>query len=445
MRRPGPVIALLVAALALLSFNGAAAQTADTLRLGLADALAGARARNPGVLQAVAEHRARKADVLAGSAAFLPRLTAELGLIRSDDPVAVFGGRLREGRFTQADFALDALNHPRPLTDAATTLTVEQPLFQPEALLARRGGQAASRAALYGEARTREVAAFEAIQAYWAARLAQDRVTVLQEELEVARRVLTQVQSLRRNGSVTLVDEQLARARVSELESSLASGAARRLAANDLLLITLGEPPERPLLLSDSLTASGLGSDTVSAAGRDDLAALQATLEASNANTTRAKGSWLPAAGAFAALDWHAGSLGVVQGARHWSAGVVVRWSPFRGLADLGQLRRAEAEQEAARERLADQSRRAMAEVRLARADRAAALASVQAAEAALAGAAQAARIAGVRYTEGVGTLTELLAVRAAESGQRLARLDALYRASVADASLALALGRIPQ
>jgi len=123
----------------------------------------------------------------------------------------------------------------------------------------------------------------------------------------------------------------------------------------------------------------------------------------------------------------------------------VIRWTPFRGLADVGQLSRAKAERDAARERLGDLRRRADAETRLARAERAAALASVEAADAALAGAAQAARVAGVRYAEGVATITELLAVRAAESTQRLARLQALYQARVADAALLLSLGRLPQ
>jgi outer membrane protein TolC len=253
------------------------------------------------------------------------------------------------------------------------------------------------------------------------------------------------VQSLRRNGSVTVVDEQLARARVSELAADLAVADAARGAAGDLLLLTLGEPPDRPLLLSDSLAVVVPGRDSLSPARRDDIAALEAALQAGEANLTRAKGTWVPTAGAFGTLDWHSGSAGLAQGPRHWTAGLLVRWSPFRGLADLGQLRRAEAELDAARTRLADQRRRALAEVRLARAERTAALASIQAADAALAGAAQAARIAGVRYGEGVGTLTELLALRAAESAQRLARLNALYQARVADAALALALGRTPE
>lgn len=444
MRYPVQVAATVVG-LTCTMVGAAVAQEADTLRLGLADALTRARQRHPAVIQAAAERRARDADVLASAAAFTPRLGAQLGLLRSDDPVAVFGGRLRQGRFGEADFSLDALNRPAPLTDVSTTLSVEQPLFQPEAMMARRAGLAAARAAALGETRTGQTAAFDAIRTYYAVRLAEDRLVVLQEALEVARRVLAQVQSLRRNGVVTVVDEQLARARVSELESSLAAAAARRVAAEDLLLAVLGEPAGRPLLLGDSLMAPAPGADTLAAARRDDVAALEAALAAADANVARAKGSWVPSAGAFGRLDWHSGRAGIAQGPRRWTAGLVIRWTPFRGLADVGQLRRAEAERDAARGRLHDLRRRADAETRLARAERTAALASVVAADAALAGTAQATRVAGVRYAEGVASITELLAVRAAESAQRLARLDSLYQARVANAALVLSLGRLPE
>ncbi|HEU5218406.1 MAG TPA: TolC family protein [Gemmatimonadales bacterium] len=444
MRHPARLIAVVIGLAATMP-AAAVAQDADTLRLGLADAVARARVHHPAVVQAVAERRARDGDVLAGAAAFAPRIDAEFGLLRSTDPVAVFGSRLRQGRFGAADLALGALNQPAPLTDVATTLSLQQPLFQPEALLARRAGRAAARAAALGASRTEQTAAFDAVRTYVAARLAEERVVVLREALDVARRTLAQVQSLRRNGTVTVVDEQLARARVSEVESGLAAAATARVAAGDLLLAVLGEPAGRPLRLDDPLTLPMPGADTSTAGRRDDVAALEAAVAAADANVSRARGAWVPSAGAFGVLDWHADRAGIAQGPSHWTAGVVIRWTPFRGLADVGQLRRAEAERDGARERLSDLRRVADAETRLARAERTAALASVATADAALAGAAEAARVAGVRYAEGVGTIIELLAVRAAESAQRLARLQALYQARVADAALVLSLGRLPE
>lgn len=443
MRYPLPIAGLALALLAGRPGPGAA-QAGDTLRLSLAEAMGRATEHHPAVVQAAAARRAGAADRLASAAVFLPRLGAELGFMRSNDPVAAFGTRLRQARFAQADFALEALNRPAPISDVSTTLRIEQPLFQPEGLMGRRAAGSASRAAARFEERTVQLARLDVIRAYFGARLAVERTLVLEEALATARRTLQQVQSLRRNGTVTLVDEQLALTRASELEASLASARAAGAAAGDGLLNLLGEPGGRPVMLTDTLVLPGAAPDPDATAERADLAALTEAAAAAAANVSRARGSWMPSAGAFGLLDFHSPDAGIAKGPSRWTAGVVLRWSPFRGLSDLGQLRRAEAERDAAGERLAAARRQADTEVRTARAEREAALLAVAAADAALAGAAQAERVAAVRYSEGVAGITELLAVRSAESAQRLARAFAIYQARVADAALAVALGRDP-
>lgn len=411
--------------------------------LSLEAALLRAAEHHPAAVAARWERRAREGDALGGAAAFLPQLSAELGTLRTDDPVAVFGAKLRQGRFTEADFAVDALNFPAPLTDVSTVLSLEQPVFQPVALSGRRAARAGARAGELAEDRAGQMAAFDVIRAYFGARLAADRLGVLEETLEVSRQTLAQVEKLRREGVVTVVDEQLARSRVSDVEAALAANRAAGEAARDLLLQLLGYSAGQPLDLTDSLTLPEPPS--IAPAERADLLALRAALDAREANVLGARSQWIPSVAAFGNLRWHDDDLGVASGPSHWTMGLVVRWVPFRGLSDLGALRRAEAEREGARAELEIAGRRAGAEVRAASAEREAAVAALRAAEAGLLQASQAARAAGSRYAEGAATITELLAVRAAESSQRLARVQALFQARVATAALQLALGETPR
>jgi outer membrane protein TolC len=434
-----PVLLLVVRVLG----AGAALHAQEPGALSLADALARAATHSPAATAARWERRGREADALGASAAFLPQVSIELGAVRTDDPVAVFGTKLRQGRFAESDFAIDALNFPSPVTDMSTALSVEQPVFQPMALSGRRAARAGARAGRLAEERTGQVVAFEVIRAYFGARLAADRVVVLEESLAAARQTLGQVETLRREGVVTVVDEQLARSRTSELEAAVAASRAAALAAGDLLLHLLGREPGAALKLTDSLAL--VEASTPDSAQRADLAALRAGVEAQDANVMRARSQWLPAVGAFGNLGWHDDDVGLASGPRHWTAGIVVRWSPFRGLSDVGMLHRARADREAARTQLEAAERRARAEVRAAMAERDAARAGFAAAESALAQASQAARAAGSRYAEGAAVITELLAIRAAESSQRLARLQALYQARVADAALVLAQGGTPR
>ena len=435
-RLPGPLGCLLLLT--------ASAGAQEPISLPLADALARAAEHHPAVVAAKWERRGREADALGSAAAFLPQLSAELAGVRTDDPVAVFGTKLRQGRFGQADFAIDPLNFPDAVGDVSTTLAVEQPVFQPEALSGRKAARAAAQAGRLAEKRAGQVAAFDIVRAYFGARLAIQRVGVLEESLAAARGTLAQVEKLRREGVVTIVDEQLARSRASELEAAVAGSRTARTAAADLLAELLGyQPGTVELDLTDSLAR--LEEAAPAPADRTDLAALRAAVGARDAGVLRARSQWIPSVAAFGSLRWHDRDVGLGVGPRHWTAGLLVRWVPFRGLAGVGALRRAQADREAARAQLEAAERRAAAEVRAAEAERSAAGAAFESASIALVQASQAARAATSRYEAGVATISELLAVRAAESSQRIASLQALYQARVADAALVLALGGTPR
>ena len=50
----------------------------------------------------------------------LPQLNFTEDISRGNDPVYAFGTRLRQRQFTQADFALNALNFPQPIGNFST-------------------------------------------------------------------------------------------------------------------------------------------------------------------------------------------------------------------------------------------------------------------------------------------------------------------------------------
>ena len=50
----------------------------------------------------------------------LPQLSFTEDISRGNDPVYAFGSRLRQRQFTQADFALNALNRPQPIGNFST-------------------------------------------------------------------------------------------------------------------------------------------------------------------------------------------------------------------------------------------------------------------------------------------------------------------------------------
>ena len=79
--------------------------------------------KNPERKAALADTRAASAGVKEARSFLLPHVTFSETATRGNDPVYVFGSKLRQQRFTTADFALNELNTPNPirqLRDAAS-------------------------------------------------------------------------------------------------------------------------------------------------------------------------------------------------------------------------------------------------------------------------------------------------------------------------------------
>ncbi|MEZ4588597.1 MAG: TolC family protein [Gemmatimonadales bacterium] len=353
----------LVVALAALLVGRVEAQ--DSLRLTAREAVDRAVRSHPDLIDARQARAAALARAEGSRATYLPRVALEWSAIRSDDPVAVFGSKLRQGIFAAPDLALDALNSPSPITNTSIGVTVEQPLVVAEGWLGRRAATRGAEAGRLFEGRAEQLTAFDAIRAYFGAVVAKASVEAVDSGLVAGNRVLDRVRALRREGVVTAVDEQLALARVSELESQRAMAEAERIAAVDRMLVLLGEDPGSPVRFVDPLdaaaAAAGPGEGT-----RLDLAGLEAAAAATEANVDRVRAQWLPSLAAFGSLGWNQGRLGAFGGPSTWTAGLVVRWNVFGGYADVAALRAARAERTAALERLDAAERQAAAEVRAA-------------------------------------------------------------------------------
>src|SRR3954462_5603161 len=85
--------------------------------LTLAAAIDKARSANPAGLAPRAGEQEAAARVRQAEAGWLPRIDFTEGVQRGTLPVYVFGSLLSQRRFTEANFALDALNYPDPLTN----------------------------------------------------------------------------------------------------------------------------------------------------------------------------------------------------------------------------------------------------------------------------------------------------------------------------------------
>ena len=98
-----------------------ATRAQDATPLTLADAAKMTLANNPMHKAALADTKAASAGVREARAPMLPRIMFAENYTAGNDPVFVFGAKLRQQEFTAQDFALNSLNRPTPsaITPAA--------------------------------------------------------------------------------------------------------------------------------------------------------------------------------------------------------------------------------------------------------------------------------------------------------------------------------------
>ena len=421
----------------------------DTLHLSLLAAVERAHEFNPTLRAERAEARMAAQGPLDASRAFLPTLTLGIQNVRTTDPVAVFGLKLRQENFATEDLALDALNRPNAYTGYSSSATVELPIFAPEGLF---GYTAARRAAAAREAATERAAGattFFVKQAYWSAQLAARQTEALATALETARSHVAQAEALQQQGMVTGLDARIARVKAAQLQTQLLTTTAQAENALSMLRTLLAVADDTPIALADSLADSlvGRGGSECEAMGdcdianRGDLIALRLGREAAAAVVKSAWAKNLPSIALFGSFSYYGQSSPWGTGSGDWTIGVGVTWTPFAGLSGVGAVRRAKAKEQATLARLEAAEREARLEVVSARRMLDAAAQRVSVAKAADTEAQEALDQARLRYRTGASSITELLDVQAATTSTTLNLLASRRDLFVAQATLDFALG----
>lgn len=417
----------------------------DTLALSLAAARARALEANPSLLAERAEARAARAATGTASRAFLPSVRAEVTGVRTSDPVAVFGLKLRQGNFAGNDLTLGALNAPAAFGGFSSSALVEVPLLAAEGWYGYGAVRSTADAHEAASSRVSGVTALTVTQAYFEAQLAAERVEALDVALTALEAHERQAELLSRQGLVTGLDARLASLQAADLEVRRLRAAAETDNALSRLRALLAVPESTELVLTDSLD-EGTHEDPCATSGctvdeRGDLRALGARHGAAEAARKTAWAAQLPQIGAFGGLTYHGRDTPWSSGSGDWTVGVTVRWNVFPALSGLAAVRRATHEQEAASHRYEAARRDAEVEVLTAERSLEAARQGVTVAARAVADAREALAQAEVRYRTGAAPITELLDVQSAATQSTLNLASARRDVRVAEAGLDFAYG----
>jgi outer membrane protein len=422
---------------------GAGAQEPLTLRQAINRALG----QNPEATIAHADYLEASSAASIARTQLLPQLGFTEDISRGDDPVYAFGTRLRQRQFTQADFALNALNRPQPIGNFSTRFSAQWIGFDSfktqrqihRADLFKQSAASSARA-------TDQRIVFRVVGAYQQALYAQRAVDVAQHEQETAAALLNSVDDHVKAGLAVESDRMSAQVNVAARKQELIA------AQGDLELAwaSLQEAMDTPGLQATGLMPiephifpqRALEDEIATAVKtRPDLIALGQAQSAQATALSAAKADFGPRVSAYG--NWGEDRTSFTgSGGNNWVAGVQINVDilPFSKRAQL--VRESAAKQKIDAQVTATQQHLRL-QVNQAHIHRKTAELSLETARAAMTESTESLRILKNRYSAGLATVTDLLRAEDAERESQSNYWHAVYGSTMAYSELLYATGTL--
>lgn len=401
------------------------------------EALAG----NASLRIAAASADMASAAAAAASAVYWPRIDFESGFVRSNDPVFVFGTKLRQGTFSEADFDPTTLNDPSPINDWSNRISLKWKVFSPSDWTGRGAASLEAEAADWSATRTREATLTQTEILYREAQRAG-------AQLRAAERAEASAAANRDVFARRVAEGVLTRADLLQAEADYSFAVARRVDAERQevdarrrLAVFLGGESAVPPVLSDSLDVvvpaeAGPGDPgAFDPAERADLRALASARDAAEAGAKKAGRTFLPEIGVFGNYGIY-GADAFQNDGNNWTVGVGLTWNVFSGFSRSNDNQRAQAAQTIAETRYQEALREANAELASARDGVRATRQAVEATVAARAAAEAGAELMERRFDEGLATPADLLQAETRRAQAESHAIDAMAAFRMAEAQL---------
>lgn len=406
--------------------------------------------KNPLRKAALADTAAASAGVREARSFLIPHLTfSELGT-EGNDPVYVFGSKLRQQRFTPNDFALNRLNTPLPLSNFTTRFGGTWNLF--DSFASWRGinrAKEVNAAASHQLDRTDQEILFRVVQSYYGVLLATRQLEVGEQAEKAARSIMERSQTRFDAGLVVESDLLSSKVRLASREQELIRARNNLALARVQLATAMGMPAETEyepaeVLAERTLPIASLSDiEKQALAGRPDLKRIEAQQSAQELSVAIAKSSFGPRLNAFAGWQVDNPTLFAGGGGNNWLGGVELQIDLFEGGAKKAALsrERALAEKIAALKQAATDAARL--EVRQAYYDQDASRQQVGVARTAISQAQESLRMNQDRYDGGLLTITDLLGTEEAARRSQADYWQAVYQYNISCANLELASGTL--
>jgi len=443
-------VVLSIATLWLPCVSASAQQEAQPSPLTLKQAVTIALEKNPLRKAAIADTKAAFAGVREARSFLMPHLSFSETATRGDDPIYVFGTKLRQQRFNKTDFDLNNLNTPLPFGNFATRFGGNWNLFDSFATW-----HGISQAKQMNEAvghqldRTDQEIVFRVVSSYYDVLLAAKELEVAEQSAKTAQSIMDRSQARFDSGLTVESDLLTAKVRMAARQQEVIRARNTLEVSRAQLNTAIGMPLDSPFQLTEGLAERTLSIPAVqdlekqALTNRPDLKRIASEEAAQRQSVSVAKSAFGPRVNAFAGWEMDNPTFVAGGGGNNWLGGIEVQFDIFQGGAKRAELSRQRALEEkvvAMKQAASDAVR---LEVRRAYYETDANRQQIEVARAAIAQAQESLRINQNRYDGGLTTITDLLGAEEATRRSQTDYWEAVYRFHTSYANLELASGSL--
>ena len=399
-------------------------------KLTLQEALSLAEENNLTNKSAEAQQLATRGAYRQTNSLFLPGVNVSQTSISTNDPLSVFGFRLKQEQVKQEDFAPSSLNDPDNFENYNMKIEFRQPLLNMDGIYTRKAMKNQYEASSFQTVVTRQHIRYEVKKAYYRLELASAAVVVLQQSKKVAEEALRMTQQNELQGLAMHSDVLEASVRLEERDNQLLKANDQMQTANEYLAHLLGLDLSVTIELSDSLFSSpseiNLPGTDASLENRSDMKAYQKQIEAGKNRLRSEKMKFMPNINAFGSYEWNDRQL-LGTSASNYLVGATLTWKLFGGYKNIGGIQHAGAQLNKARIDYKNYLSQSQIQLNNARRSMKLSYKQVQSSKLAREEAIESLRIRTNRFKEGLERTTDLLASEALASQKKLAYIQSIY------------------
>jgi outer membrane protein len=404
-------------------------------RMSVSDAVRTALADNHEIKAGQSMADAKEKEIGIARSYLLPKLYVEERYLRTTNPGYAFMSRLNQERITAQDFDPERLNHPDPINDFQSSLTLEQPLFVKKAYVGLGMSKTEARAMKDELLRKKEEIAFQVIKACLAITSLKEYERAVEQGVEDAREH-KRVADLRYQNEIGQYSDAL-RAQTALMEARQKKNIADKnlsLAKRGLgLLLATTESID----VEDggiNFSLNDLPVYLAAADSRSDIRAAQLRSDNAAENIKIAEAGYFPYVGIGGTYQMNDHNLPLGSEGTNWQVMAFLRWDLFDGTKREYERAKAKHLASGAREQTAAMKKGVSYRIYEAYLNVEEARKNIDLADETLKTAEEGTRLLNMRYENGFSSLADLLA---AQSSLEQARAGLVERRNAYQTALA--------